>query len=247
MGLADLHIHTTYSFDGTCTVNAVLKEAGVAGLNVIAITDHDEIRGALEAKEEALAYGIEVIPGSEITTSDGHLLALFIQSRIPKGLSLEETLRHVADQNGICVAPHPGGMRYNSLSPVVIRRALGKPDLAKVLLGIEVYNAGLLWLSGNNVAQRLADELPVAQIGSSDAHLMWMVGKGATFFRGSSALQLRRSLESGLTRPVRSRPDSRVFLAIRWVSRYVLRKVGWVSTNAGPLAPLLLARQTSER
>ena len=246
MGLADLHIHTTYSFDGTSTVNAVLKKAVEVGLNVIAITDHDEIQGSLVAMEQASAYGIQVIPGSEVTTAEGHLLALYIQHRIPKGLSLEETLRQVADQNGVCIAPHPGGIRYNSMNPDVIRCALQKPDLARVLVGIEVYNAGLLRLSGNRVAQQLADGLPVAQIGSSDAHLLWMVGKGATFFRGSSALQLRRSLETGLTRPIRSKPDSRLFLVARWVSRYALRKAGWVSTNAGPLAPYRLAKQISE-
>ena len=243
MGLADLHIHTTYSFDGTSTVSAVLKKAVEIGLDVIAITDHDEIRGSLEAMEQAPAYGIEVIPGSEISTAEGHLLALYIQRRIPKGLSLEETVRHVADQNGICIAPHPGGIRYNSLSPQAIRRTLQKSDLAKVLVGIEVYNAGLIQLSGNRIAQQLADELPVAQVGSSDAHLLWMVGKGATYFRGSSAQQLRRALETGLTRPVQSKPDSRVFLVAHWISRYALRKAGWVSTNAGPLSPVRVTRQ----
>lgn len=242
MGLADLHIHTTYSYDGTSTVNAVLKKAVEVGLNVIAITDHDEIRGALEAMEKAAAYGIEVIPGSEVTTAEGHLLALYIHDRIPRGLLLEETLRYVAGQNGVCIAPHPGGIRYNSLSPEAIRRALQDPNLAKVLVGIEVYNAGLLRLSGNMVAQRLADELPIAQIGSSDAHFLGMVGKGATFFRGSSAGQLRWSVETGLTRPIRSQPDSRFWLAAHWVSRYALRKAGWVSTNAGPQASFRLAR-----
>ena len=64
MGKADLHIHTTYSWDGTCTVEAVLKQAAhIAGLDVIAITDHDDIRGALEAVELGPRYGIEVVHG----------------------------------------------------------------------------------------------------------------------------------------------------------------------------------------
>jgi predicted metal-dependent phosphoesterase TrpH len=247
MGLADLHLHTTYSFDGTSTVTAVLKKAVEVGLDVIAITDHDEIRGALEAMDQASAYGIDVVPGSEISTADGHLLALYIYHGIPKGLSLEETIRHVADQNGVCIAPHPGGMRYNSLSPEAIRRALQKPSLAKTLVGIEVYNAGLIKLSGNQVGQQLADGLPVAQTGSSDAHLLWMVGKGATFFQGSSARQLRRALETGLTRAVQSKPDSRIFLVTNWMSRYALRKAGWVSTNAGPQAPVRVTRLAYER
>jgi len=244
MGLADLHIHTTYSFDGTSTVSAVLKKAGEVGLNVIAVTDHDEIQGSLEAEQAAPAYGVEAIPGCEITTAEGHLLALFIHKGITKGLPLDETLRQVGDQDGVCIAPHPGGIRYNSLSSEVIRRVLRDPDLADVLVGIEAYNAGLLRLSGNLIAERLAEGLPVAQTGSSDAHLLWMVGKGATFFRGSSALDLRRSLEAGLTRPVRSKPDSRLFLVARWVSGYALRQAGWVSTNAGPQAPLRISRDT---
>ncbi len=243
MGLADLHIHTTYSYDGTSTVSAVLKKAVEVGLDVIAITDHDEINGALDALEQAPSYGIVVIPGIEVTTAEGHLLALFIQHRIPKGLPLADSLRHVADQGGLCIAPHPGGIRFNSLNPETIRRTLTNPDLAKVLVGIEVFNAGLLQPSGNAVAQELANTLPVAQVGNSDAHLLWMIGKGATSFQGTSARQLRRALEAGLTRPVRSKLDSRLFLAAHWISRYALRKAGWVSSNAGPQAPLRLSRQ----
>ena len=243
MGLADLHIHTLYSFDGTCTIGAVLKQAVGRGLNLIAITDHDEIRGSLEAMQQAGAYGIGVIPGSEITTAEGHLLALYIQENIPKGLSLEQTLRRVADQGGVCIAAHPGGMRFNSLKPETIRAALEKPELAKVLLGVEVFNAGLIQLSGNEIGQKLADELPLARIGSSDAHLLGIIGKGTTFFRGSTTHQFRRSLENRLTWPVLSKPDSRLFLVLSWISRFALRKAGWVSTNSGPQSPLRLSRQ----
>jgi len=69
MGLADLHIHTIYSYDGTAPVAAVLNRAKEVGLNVIAITDHDEIKGSLKAFDLAPQFGIEVIPGIEITTA----------------------------------------------------------------------------------------------------------------------------------------------------------------------------------
>ena len=91
MGLADLHLHTIYSYDGTATLPAVLRRAREIGLNVIAITDHDEIAGALEAVKLASHYGVEVIPASEITTAEGDLLALFIHEKIQPGLSLIET------------------------------------------------------------------------------------------------------------------------------------------------------------
>ncbi len=202
MGLADLHIHTIYSWDGTCDTKAVLKRAAEVGLDVVAITDHNEIRGGLEAQDLAPAYGVEVIPGSEISTAEGHLLALFIQRNIPKGLSLAKTLRYVADQGGCAVAAHPAARGMNSLSPEAVRRALVHPDLGRVLVGIEVFNAGLLHIGSNSIAQALADALPVAQVGSSDAHMFWMIGAGATRFPGRSAQDLRRALEARQTRPV---------------------------------------------
>jgi|GEM_PF-402470 len=202
MGLADLHIHTIYSWDGTCDVKAVLKRAAELGLDVIAITDHNEIRGGLEAQDLAPVYGVEVIPGSEVSTAEGHLLALFIQHPIPKGLSLEETLRRVADLGGCAVAAHPAARGMNSLTPEAIRRALAHPDLARILVGVEVFNAGLLHTRSNSTAQALADTLPVARVGSSDAHMFWMIGAGATLFPGRSAQDLRQALEARQTQPV---------------------------------------------
>jgi predicted metal-dependent phosphoesterase TrpH len=246
MGLADLHIHTTYSYDGTSTVSAVFKKAAEIGMDVIAITDHDEIRGALEAQELAAHHGLAVIPGSEVSTAEGHLLALFIQCRVPRGLTLEASLRRVAEQGGLAIAPHPGGMRFNSLSPEAIRRALKDPELARVLVGVEVYNAGMFLPGRNAVAQQLADDLPVAQIGNSDAHLLWMLGKGATLFSGKTAAELRTALETRSTWPVQGKEESRVFLVAHWISRYALRKAGWVSSTTGPQEKLRLVRQSRQ-
>src|SRR5512147_1122750 len=107
MGLADLHIHTIYSYDGTASVPAVLTRAKQIGLDVIAITDHDEIAGSLKALELAPKYGVEVIPGIEITTAEGDLLALNITQKVARGLSLIETILKVGEQGGFCIAPHP--------------------------------------------------------------------------------------------------------------------------------------------
>ena len=71
MGLADIHIHTIYSHEATTSVRGVLKQASSVGLNVIAVTDHDDIRGAFDARELASEYNVEVIPGVEVTTKDG--------------------------------------------------------------------------------------------------------------------------------------------------------------------------------
>jgi hypothetical protein len=104
MGKADLHIHTTYSKDATTTVRGVLKQAALIGLDVIAITDHNEIRGALEARELASQYNLEVITGVEVGTAEGHVVALFVDKPMPKGLSLIDTLLRIGDFGGIAIA-----------------------------------------------------------------------------------------------------------------------------------------------
>jgi predicted metal-dependent phosphoesterase TrpH len=82
MSKADLHIHTIYSTDGTASVREALEGAVRAGLDVIAITDHDEVRGSLEARAISNEYGVKVIPGAEVSTSEGHLKALSKRSNI---------------------------------------------------------------------------------------------------------------------------------------------------------------------
>src|ERR1041385_2232712 len=125
MGLADLHIHTIYSYDGTAPVAAVLDRAKAVRLNVIAITDHDEIKGSLKAFDLAPRFGIEVIPGLEITTAEGDLLALFVTEKIEPNLSLIGTLMKVGEAGGICIIPHPmaRGMGMKSLSRASIIKA----------------------------------------------------------------------------------------------------------------------------
>src|SRR5215207_1074336 len=107
---ADLHVHTTHS-DGHASVEEVLEHAERhTELRVIAITDHDTIEGALEARTLAREYGIEVVVGEEVSTADGELLALFIEQRLPPGRPAAETIAAVHEQGGLCVAAHPYGL-----------------------------------------------------------------------------------------------------------------------------------------
>ena len=156
MGKADLHIHTIYSWDGTCTVEAVLKQAAhTAELDVIAVTDHDDIRGALEAVDLAPRYGIEVIPGCEISTADGHLIALFIQKEIPAGLSVMETVLRVQEIGGLCIVPHLEAKYSQGMLGQVVRNALMDLRVQRSLLGMETFNAGLFDRSSNRKAVKL--------------------------------------------------------------------------------------------
>ncbi|HEX9385447.1 MAG TPA: PHP domain-containing protein, partial [Anaerolineales bacterium] len=202
MGLADLHIHTIYSYDGTAPVAAVLNRAREVGLNVIAITDHDEIKGSLKAFDLAAQFGIEVIPGIEITTAEGDLLALFVTERIEPNRSLMETISKVGEAGGVCIAPHPmaRGMGMKSLSRASILQALQHPEASRILLGIETYNATALDRESNAHAQALAAERPgIAQVGNSDAHILEAIGLGATEFLGCTAADLLEALWIGAT------------------------------------------------
>ena len=225
MGLADLHIHTIYSYDGTAAVHAVLAQARQIGLDVIAITDHDEIKGALKAFELAPKFGVEVIPGIEITTAEGDLLALFITENITPGLSLIETILRVGEAGGICIAPHPmaRGAGMKSLSCSSIIRALDHPEASRILIGIETYNATALDRESNLLAQKLWAECPrIAQVGNSDAHIVQAIGSGATEFLGNTAADLLDALWIGATDVRRGVPMSSAQILGNWAINFVM-------------------------
>lgn len=223
MGLADLHLHTIHSYDGTASLPAVLSRAKQLGLDVIAITDHDEIAGALKAMEIASIYGVEVIPGIEITTADGDLLAYFIAEKVDAGLSLIETVLRVRELGGVCIAPHPmaGGMGMKSLSARTILKALRDPLVAETLLGIETYNATALDRVSNHYARILANQLDIAQVGNSDAHVVDAIGLGATEFEGSHTADLLIALRNGTTKVRRQKEWSMFKILGSWAVNYI--------------------------
>lgn len=225
MGLADLHIHTIYSYDGTASVPAVLAQAKQIGLDVIAITDHDEIKGALKAFDLAPQFGIEVIPGIEITTAEGDLLALFVTENIEPGLSLIGTILKVGEAGGICIAPHPmaRGAGMKSLSRPSILQALNHPEASRILIGIETYNATALDRESNRNAERLFAECSgIAQVGNSDAHIVQAIGSGATEFPGNTAADLLDALWIGATGVRRGAPMSSAQILGSWAINFVI-------------------------
>lgn len=193
-GQSDLHIHTTHS-DGSATVDSVLSYAARrAQLCAIAITDHDTIAGALLAARMAPAFGLTVIVGEEVSTTCGHLIGLFLDRHIPAGLSPQETVRRIHEQGGLAIAPHPFDASVASLGCRMSAQALR----ALPLDGIEVFNAGIFgpWRAANAAAQRLADEMGLAQLGGSDAHALCAVGSGRTRFQGRSAADIFTAITS---------------------------------------------------
>jgi len=234
MGIADLHVHSIYSFDGTASIPQILERACEAGLDIIAITDHDSIRGALQAAELAPRYDVQVLPGIEISTAEGHLLGLSISSLVPAGLSLIETVGCVGELGGFCVAPHPTAawMGKSALSAYSIREALRDRDTARILIGIETYNATVMDRACNEAARILAERSDIAQTGSSDAHVIGAIGLGATFFPGYTVDDLVAALWNGTTQ-VRRQPE--------WGPAHILGSwaAGYLKSKAAGLRPAL--------
>jgi len=199
---ADLHIHTEYS-DGD-DLDRVLECAVAAGLDAIAITDHDEIRGAREARKRVheRRIPIAVIPGIEVSSRDGHIGGLFVTRMIPKGLSAAETIDLIHEAGGLAVAHHPFVPRWIEF---VLRMKLGCRDLITTLPfdAIECTNA----VPGVGVSYNIAAtkqirdaHMTIAVTGSSDAHNAQLIGKGRTYFAGNSGpVSLRAGIAHGFT------------------------------------------------
>ena len=243
MGFADLHIHSVHSHDGTCSVSAILKYvADFTNLDVIAITDHDRVTGVNEAVALGPRYGIDVVPGVEVSTAEGHLLALYVNQPVPAGRSLLETLHIVGKMGGLCVAPHPEAPAIGSLRAGSIHAALADVQAAKVLVGIETFNAGLIFSSSNLSAAALARGLKLACLGNSDSHILSTIGEGTTQFEGRTAADLRAALEAHATVAHASRGLHGLDVIRKWFPQYFLRRMGWVAWNEEPHAPIQYAR-----
>lgn len=224
------------------TPAGALKAAARAGFNVISITDHNEMRGSLEARELSPNYGVDVIVGSEISTREGHLLALDIHKPIPSGLSLIETLLQIGDQNGFAIAPHLEAPGTQSINRRSLLSAMNHPDARLVLEGIEVYNAALPFRYQNHLNRKLAGQFPLAQVANSDSHVSWAVGSASTEFPGHTANDLRHALARRMTIAHGTPGFITLSPVCTWVFHTMIKRAGWVTSNLHPDSPLILQR-----
>jgi predicted metal-dependent phosphoesterase TrpH len=232
MGFADLHTHTTHSWDGASSVQEVLEYSSLhTNLDMIAITDHDCIDGALEALKFAPSYNIQVIPGIEVSTIDGHLLCLFVTEQIPSGLWLEETILRTIELNGLCIVPHPMMDGRLGISPNAVHRSLLNPHVALGLVGVETFNAGFFGAQHDPPAISSIESLSLSKVGCSDAHVHWAVGMGSTRFPGQSVSELRLALQNRQTEAVGNSTMQMTDFAFNYLPRMVRRYVGRNSLN----------------
>lgn len=167
----DLHIHSKYSEDATGSPKEIIKSVKKKGLDGIAITDHNTISGGLEALKVAPKDFI-VIPGIEISTKDGHLLALNIDENIPKGLSVEDTVEKIVDLGGTPIVPHI----FRNMSGIKEEKL---KNIYKNISSIEVFNSCSVNKS-NYKSAKIAKKYNLGGTGGSDSHVPEFCGLGYT-------------------------------------------------------------------
>ena len=183
----DLQMHSVYSHDGIMQPETIVARAKKIGLDGVAITDHNTVRGGLEAKKYE-SDDFEVVVGSEILTNKGEVIGLFLKKEIEER-DFSKVVREIKKQGGLVLVPHP----FDRLRRHVLKIPL--KDL-KFIDCFECYNARAVFKEDNFKAQRFAQLHGLAQTGGSDAHLLNEIGNGLTLCRGS----LRRALLRGETR-----------------------------------------------
>jgi len=167
----DLHVHTSYSHDGESSVEACLKRAKERGLDAIAITDHDTTEGAVYALK--CDSPVLVIPGIEISTADGHLIALGITEIIPRDLPFEESVARAHAAGALCIIPHPyHKWRHGA--------ALKVKDAISMVDAVESFNSRYITGAANRKAARRAAQSHKPCVAGSDAHNARYVGYGIT-------------------------------------------------------------------
>lgn len=198
-GKADLHMHTSLG-DGLASVQQIFEYVeNYTDLDVIAITDHDDSRGALQALEliEKRKWRFQVIPGNEITTRQGHLLALFVTCEFPMLKSLEASMEAIYEAGGMAIAPHP----LSWLTTSIRERSLLLQHSTKLQFhGIETFNPSYAGRVSHKRVKELNETiLHLPEFGGSDAHANSMIGKGFTRFPGTTVEDLLEAIKNKTT------------------------------------------------
>jgi predicted metal-dependent phosphoesterase TrpH len=201
----DLHMHTDHSHDCATPVEVLLATARAEGLGAIAVTDHNEISGALEARAKAHEAGVKVIVGEEVKTAgQGEVIGLFLEEKIPRGLSLEETVAEIKRQGGLVYVPHPFDRMHSVPDYEHVLKILDDVD------AIEIYNPRVAIGSFNEEAQRFAAKYRIIAGAGSDSHVAQ--GLGSVRIRMRDFEGPEEFLQSLADASIATRPSSLLYV-----------------------------------
>ncbi len=165
---ADLHVHTTYSKDSLITPKDLIYYAKKSGLNAVAVTDHDYLDGAYRIAKET---DFLIIPGMEVSSGEGHIVALNVNELIPKGLTAVETVERIHRAGGVAIACHP----------YVYFKGCLRGAVCSSFDAIEVINARAFPFKNSvKKAEEAAKRFGLSRVGGTDAHYGPQIGYGNT-------------------------------------------------------------------
>lgn len=236
MGKADLHLHTAYG-DGMAAAPELLGYVqSETDLDVIAVTDHDDIGGALAAREAWARgrYRFQLVTGVEVTTMEGHILALFVDEPLPCFRPVREVLETVHRRGGLCIIPHPLCWLTLSLTRRSIRRINAAAGDGVYFDAIEVANQTP---AARRAVQKAAElnrrEFHLAEVGGSDAHFLTVIGTAHTEFDGETAADLRQAILDRRTRGVNGLHPPFYRLGLSQIARQTWRGITVTPRAAG--------------
>ncbi|MCQ2078863.1 MAG: PHP domain-containing protein [archaeon] len=163
---ADLHVHTCYSNDGVSTPEQVIEACVAGGIDIVAVTDHNEFKAYFDIKDND--RGIIVVPAEEVSSKEGHIVALGIDRHIERDMSIQETIDAIHEAGGYAIAAHPYRW-WSGLGP--------KNTINHEFDGTEAMNARSI-PSANRKSYRLARKLGRPMSAGSDAHSPERIGWG---------------------------------------------------------------------
>lgn len=197
MGKADLHVHTNEG-DGLDSVESILDHvAAETDLDVVAITEHDCLEVALGARETwaRRGYDFDFVPGVELTTLEGHVVALYLEEPVPSLRRVEDTIEAVHRQGGVCFVPHPMSWLTRSIGPGTMDRL----EAAGLRFdAMELHSASptaRFYIDKARRFNRAGPRMPT--LGASDAHFKEAIGSGYTMFEGTTGSDLHRAIVDG--------------------------------------------------
>jgi len=188
---ADLHVHTLYSGDSSNSLDGIIGQCIKHGINCVNICDHNTTEGAWKLKAMA---PFEVIVSEEIETPEGEIMGLFLTETIPAGLSPEDTIKQIRNQEGLVCIPHPFEIiRSSAMKANTLERIKHLVDI------IEVRNAKTWLVQDINRPLRFARDHNLYMSAGSDAHTLIEIGNFYVEMPGFSGPgEFLSSLEQGI-------------------------------------------------
>lgn len=170
---AEFHVHTNFSNDSMLNKYLILLMCKIRQIGLLAITDHNEIEGALQVKSFLNKYNIEVIVGEEIMTSCGEIIGLYLTDKIEPGLSVEETIKKIKAQNGIVYLPHP----YDEKRYKTVLNHKMQEEYKEYFDFMEIHNGRNINMQFSDKQKELQEKMKVNEIIGSDAHTFIELGR----------------------------------------------------------------------